>query len=133
MQRTLIVARNVVLTAGIVQILLGMLFWLDFAEALVPVHLTVGLVLVLSLWLEAVAAARLGAPRGLTILVALWGLVLPVVGIGQTSVLPGSVHWIVRVVHFALGLGAIGLASVLAARVPSTAAPAPETADQSPS
>lgn len=120
MQRTLIIARNVVLAAGMVQIVLGLLFWLDIATALVPVHITVGILLVLSLWLETFAAARLGAPPGLAILVALWGLVLPVVGIGQTSVLPGSAHWIVRVVHFALGLGALGLASVLATRVTST-------------
>jgi hypothetical protein len=124
MNRSISIARTVVIVAGIVQLVLGMLFWSGIGRNLIPVHATIGIILVLSLWTLALLAARAGAPIGLVVLVVVWGLILPVVGLGQTSVLHGSLHWIVQVVHLLLGLAALALASVLAARVLPRAAKA---------
>ncbi|HEX5407783.1 MAG TPA: hypothetical protein VFX16_36405 [Pseudonocardiaceae bacterium] len=112
------IACTVVIVAGIPQLVLGMLFWAGIGRGLIPVHETIGSVLVLSLLTLAILAARAGAPVGLVVLVIVWALVLPFVGIGQTDILVGSLHWIIQAIHLLLGLGAMGMASVLAARVP---------------
>jgi hypothetical protein len=117
MNRSISVTRTIVMVAGIVQLVLGMLFWADIGKGLVPLHVTIGSILVLSLWVMAFLAARLGAPIGLVVLVVVWGLILPVVGIGQAGVLHGSLHWIVEVVHLLLGLAAMVLAALLAGKV----------------
>jgi hypothetical protein len=113
MNRSISVTRTIVMVAGIVQLVLGMLFWVDIGKELVPLHMIIGSVLVLSLWVMAFLAARTGAPKALVILVVVSGLILPVVGIGQGDVLHGSLHWIVQVVHLLLGLTAMGLALLL--------------------
>jgi hypothetical protein len=119
--KSLAIARIVVIVAGIAQLVLGSLFWAGIGTNLIHVHETIGGVFVLSLLTLAVLAARAGAPMGLVVLVVVWSIVLPFVGVGQTSVLVGSLHWIVQTVHLLLGLAAIGLASVLASRVPRQA------------
>jgi hypothetical protein len=118
--RSIAIARTVVIVAGLVQLVLGSLFWAGIGTGLIPVHVTIGIVFVLSLWTLAYLAWRAGASIGLVILVVVWGLVLPGVGIGQENVLLGSSHWIVQVVHLLLGVAAMGLASMLASRVPTS-------------
>jgi hypothetical protein len=117
MNRSIAIARTIVIVAGLLQIVLGLLFWSGIGKGLVPVHATIGFVLVLSLLTLTFLAARAGAPIGLVVLVAVWAVVVPVVGITQTHILVGSGHWIIQAVHLLLGVAAMGLASVLASRV----------------
>lgn len=115
MNRPILIARTTVLVAGVVQLVLGALFWSGIGDNLIPVHATIGTILVLALWTEAFFAARAGVPMGLVFLVVVWGLIVPVVGILQEGILPGSTHWIIQVVHLLLGLTAIALAGILSA------------------
>jgi hypothetical protein len=117
MNKPITIARTIVIVAGLVQIVLGMLFWSGIGKGLVPVHATIGFVLVLSLLTLTFLAARAGAPIGLVVLVGIWAVVVPVFGITQTRILPGSNHWITQAIHLLLGVAAMGLASVLASRV----------------
>jgi hypothetical protein len=117
MNKPISIARTIVIVAGLVQIVLGLLFWSGIGKGLVPVHATIGFVLVLSLLTLTFLAARAGAPIGLVALVAVWAVVVPVFGIAQTHLLVGSGHWIIEAVHSLLGLAAMGLASILASRV----------------
>src|SRR5438445_399523 len=93
---------------GTIQIILGVLFWTGHADTLVPIHVLIGSVLVLSLWTLALAAARAGVDRRLVILALVWGLIVPILGLAQTMILTGGAHWVVQVVHLLVGLGAIG-------------------------
>jgi hypothetical protein len=111
------VAQMLVRLTGLIQIVLGVLFWTDNARSLVPVHMLVGLVLVLALWTLAGLAARAGVNPGLVALAIVWGLIVPILGVTQTSLLPGAAHWTIQVLHLLLGLGAIGQAESLAARI----------------
>jgi hypothetical protein len=43
-----------------------------------------------------------------------WGIALPALGIPQAAILVGPWHWIVRVVHLAMGLAALAVADRLA-------------------
>lgn len=111
----------IVRLAGITLIVLGILFWLGRALSLLPVHMAVGLVLVLAMLALAGIAARAGVRPGLIALTVVWALVLPVFGVTQTRILPGSAHWVVRVLHLIVGLGALRLAEVVATGVSARA------------
>jgi hypothetical protein len=82
-----------------------------------------GLVLVLSLWLIAALALRAGVQPGLVALAAVWGRVVPTLGLTQDRLLPGSLHWLIQLLHLAVGLTAIGLGRT--ARPPGAGPTAP--------
>ena len=101
---------------GVVQLLLGVLFWTGNALGLVDLHQFLGIVLVLALWTQAALAHRAGVPGGLVAGAAVYGLIVPIVGLTQRELLPGSAHWVIQVIHLLLGIGLIGLAESLATR-----------------
>jgi hypothetical protein len=109
--------------AGVIQILLGLAFWTGNALGLVDLHTLIGFVIVLALWTMAGLAARAGVQPGLVAAAAVWGLVLPVLGLTQTDLLPGSAHVVIEVLHLLVGLGALALAENLATRAKARLAP----------
>jgi hypothetical protein len=111
------VLQMLVRLSGLTLIVLGMLFWTGHALTLIPVHMLVGFVLVLSLWALAVLAARVGVHPAFVALAIVWGLIVPILGLTQDRLLPGDAHWMIQVLHLLVGLGAIGQAEGLAARI----------------
>jgi hypothetical protein len=103
----------IVRISGTLQLLLGALFWTGHAYDYLPVHIINGVVIVLTLWTVAVLALVTRTRRGLAVFGLFWGLALPAFGIGQATVLVGSMHWIVRVTHLLMGLAAMGIAGTL--------------------
>lgn len=124
MKATAVVMRWVVRLTGLALIVLGLIFWVGRAHSLIPLHMLLGLVLVVALWVLAGIAARAGASSGMVALAFLWGLVVIGLGMTQTRILVGSAHWIVQVVHLLVGLAAMGMAEGLGARVKRAAASA---------
>lgn len=110
------VALMLVRITGLLQIIVGVLLWTGNLLNLVPLHTLIGFVLVLSLWALALLSARAGVPIGLVALALVWGLITVILGMTQTQLLPGSAHWVIRVLHLVVGLGAMGLGEALAAR-----------------
>jgi hypothetical protein len=119
--RTVNIARMLVRAAFIVQIVLGVIFWTGNALGLKNLHMLIGFILVLSLETIVVAAARRGVEVGLVILAGAWGVVTVLLGLTQESILTGSAHWVIRVLHLLVGIGAIGLSEALAGRIQSGA------------
>jgi hypothetical protein len=111
------VFQTLVRLSGLILISLGVLFWTGHALTLIPVHMLVGFVLVFSLWALAVLAARAGVHASLVALAIVWGFVVPILGLTQDRLLPGDAHWVIQVLHLLVGLGAIGQAEGLAARI----------------
>ena len=109
--------------AWLVQLALGLLFWTGNAQGLVDLHQLLGILLVLALWTQAVLAARAGVEPRLVAVAAIWGLLVLVVGLTQTSLLTGSLHWLIHVIHLLLGIGLIGLAERLATGAKARLAP----------
>ena len=103
----------IVRVAGSLQLLLGALFWTGHACSFLPLHIVSGGVIVLTLWTVAVLALVVRTRRGLALFGLLWGLALPAFEMVQASLLVGSMHWIVRVVHLLMGLAAMGVAGTL--------------------
>jgi hypothetical protein len=113
--------------AVLAAIILGILFWIGNAENLIPVHMLIGIIAVLSLWVIGLAQGFIkGGSFGLALATFIVGLALAIVGLYQQQWLLGSSHWIIQVIHLLLGLSAIGLGEMINGRtrrlVKSTAA-----------
>jgi hypothetical protein len=117
MRTTTTVAQMLVRLFGLVQIVLGLLFWTGNQLSLVPVHMLIGLVIVLSLWTLAFIAARSGVQPGFVALAFVWGLVVPVLGVAQGQLLVGAAHWVIQALHLLVGLAAIGMAEGLGRQI----------------
>jgi hypothetical protein len=117
MRRATTTVQMFVRAAFVVQLVLGVLFWIGTARGLVPLHQTIGILLVLGLWTMAFLAARAGVRPPLVALAAVWGLIVLLLGLSQTRLLVGSAHWVIQVLHLLVGIGLIGQAEGLAARI----------------
>ena len=121
---TTTVAQMLVRICGLLLIILGIFFWTGHALSLIPIHMLLGLVLVISLWVLAGIGARAKVGGGFVALVALWGIIVLALGMTQTRLMPGSAHWVIRVLHLLVGLAAIRLGEVLAQKIKAVRAPA---------
>ena len=113
----------IVRISGTLQLLLGVSFWTGHGYKYLPLHIVNGFVIVVTLWTAAALAFIARTRQGLAVFGILWGLVLPAFGIIQASVLPGSMHWVVRVAHLIMGLLAMGVAGTLGQAVLATLPP----------
>jgi hypothetical protein len=123
MRSTVTALQMAIRVVGVVQLVLGIIFWTGNALGLVDLHQFLGILLVLGLWTQAALAHRAGVPGGLVAGAAVYGLLVPVVGLTQRDVLPGGAHWVIQVVHLLLGLGLLALAENLATRAKARLAP----------
>ncbi len=117
--RALLPIRILLRLSIMVLLVLGILFWTGHAYALLPLHMAFGLVFVLSLWALAGLAAKRGAPLPVVLTAAVLGLAVLGLGGIQTQLLPGDYHWVIRVLHLLLGMGAMGFAESVAKRLAS--------------
>ena len=101
---------------ALILVTLGVLFWTGNAFDLIPVHMLLGILLVLCLWTLAILGWRGGAPVGLALGAIGWGLVVVWLGLNQQTLVPGDLHWLIRVLHLLVGIAAVGLAETLGAR-----------------
>ncbi|OLB33683.1 MAG: hypothetical protein AUH05_16875 [Ktedonobacter sp. 13_2_20CM_53_11] len=103
--------------AVLAAIILGILFWTGNAVNLIPVHMLIGIIAVLSLWVIGLAQGFIkGGSFGLALATFVVGLALAIVGLYQQQWLLGSSHWIIQVIHLLLGLSAIGLGEMINGR-----------------
>ena len=123
MRSTVSAIQMVIRAVWLVQLVLGVLFWTGNALGLVDLHQLLGMLLVLAFWTLAALARRAGVPGGVVAGAAVLGLVVPIVGLTQRELLPGSAHWLIQVLHLLLGLGLLGLAENLATRAKARLAP----------
>ena len=119
MKPFVIAARVIIGLSGISLLILGILFWTGRALSLLQVHMLLGAVLVLGLWLIAVLALRARVASGLVALVLIFSVIMPALGIEQMQLLPGASHWLIRLLHLLVGLAAVGLGQTLARRIPA--------------
>ncbi|HZU15878.1 MAG TPA: hypothetical protein VFD01_04630 [Candidatus Dormibacteraeota bacterium] len=117
MTRFAVIAQPLVGIVGLAMVVLGILFWTGHALTLVPVHLLLGLLLVLLLWALALLGAATGANPIQVGVTGLWGLLMPIFGLTQDALLVGAVHVVIQVLHLLVGLTAIALAQRLARQI----------------
>ena len=117
MKATATVLQIAVRIIGPIMIILGLLFWSGNALQLIPLHMLIGITLVLIMWALAVLGAVAGVNLGFVALTAVWGLVIPILGLTQERLLANSLHWLIQLLHLAVGLVALVLADRLAASI----------------
>lgn len=88
---------------GALRVVLGVVFWARHALNLIPIHMGIGFLFVAALLALSVLGLRAGAPRGMVAFAFAWALVIPVFGMAQAQILPGSLHWVIRVLHLLVG------------------------------
>jgi hypothetical protein len=100
----------------LINLVLGLYFWISGNNTLVGLHMLIGILFVVSLW---TFSAIVGLQTGSIELVVgsfVLGLLIAILGLTQTNILVGSGHWLVQVVHLLLAIVAIGFAEVYGAR-----------------
>jgi len=96
-----------------VLVILGIGFWTGHWANLVNVHMAIGALFVIALWVIAGIAAAHKRPAGLVALGFIWGVVVLALGMTQQRMLIGDSHWIIRVLHLAVGIAAMPIAERL--------------------
>ncbi|MGI9060697.1 MAG: hypothetical protein ACR2H5_19205 [Ktedonobacteraceae bacterium] len=98
-------------------IILGILLWTGNFDAIRPIHMLIGIIVVLALWTIGLAQGfQKGGSFGLATATFVVGLALVIVGLYQDFWLIGSLHWVIQVIHLLLGLSTIGLGEMIAGR-----------------
>ena len=111
------IASIVLRLCGALAVILGILFWSGNALNLIPIHMLLGLLVVLSLWIVGIGQAfSSGGSWSLAGGALLLGLLVIVVGVRQSALLVGPFHWVIQVVHLLLGILAVGIGQIAAAR-----------------
>jgi len=115
--KVMTIAVMVLRIAVLVALVMGIIFWTGNLENLQLVHMLIGFIVVLSLWVIGLAQGFIkGGSFGLAVATFIVGLLLAIVGLYQQNWLPGSAHWVIQVIHLLLGLSAIGLGEMIYAR-----------------
>ena len=98
--------------AGI-QIVLGVGFWTGHWYGLVPVHRAGGVLFVATLWgIATLALVRRHRPALAAGAIA-WGFGVAALGFAQQYIMPGDLHWIVRVGHLVVAMASMPMAGRL--------------------
>jgi len=111
------IASLVLRICGGLAVILGLLFWSGNSLNLLPIHMLLGLLVVLSLWIIGIGQAfSSGGSWPLAGGALLLGLLVIGVGMTQSSLLVGPFHWVIQVVHLLLGILAVGIGQIAIAR-----------------
>lgn len=113
------ITANVLRAAALLALIFGVLSWVGILpDSLIGIHMILGIIVVLSLWILGGAIAMTRGGIGLAIGAFVLGLVTLVFGLTQQQILPdpNSAHVIIQVVHLLIGLSAIGLGEALSGR-----------------
>jgi hypothetical protein len=101
--------------AGTVALVLGLLIW-TLQLDVVSIHMLFGLLVALSLLVISILSAFTRELRVAGILGIVYAFILPLLGINQETLLVGSLHWLIEVLHLLVGIGALAFAGVLSMR-----------------
>jgi hypothetical protein len=124
---TIRIASVVLSFAGLLALILGLLFWTNTALNLIQMHMLLGLLAVGALWVIGIGQAfSKGGSWIIAACALIVGAAMILIGWTQSSLLVGELHWVIQVVHLVLGLLVIGLGHMGAARYRkgTTSAPA---------
>jgi hypothetical protein len=117
MPLTIIILRWILRIAFLISFALGCALWAGRGYAYLQFHMWLGFIITFTLLAIVILSLIARVKPALPLIALLWAVTLPVFGIPQLKMMPGPNHWIVRVGHLILGLGAIGLGESLCKRV----------------
>ena len=117
MPLTIVILHWILRIAFLISLVLGCALWAGRGYAYLQLHMWLGFIITFTLLAMVILSLIARLKPALPLITLVWTIALPVFGIAQLKLMPGPDHWIVRVVHLILGLGAIGLGEALCKRV----------------
>lgn len=118
-----VAAQWTVRIAGLAALVLGLIIWAGAPGAVYPLHMLLGIVLGIGLWVLAFAGWRSGTGPALPLVAVAWTLFMVWFGLNQVSILPDD-QTVIEIAHLSVGIVAIGIGEALAARIRRVAATA---------
>ena len=119
MSTILKITSMIVRVAVLVVLILGVSFWLNWINTdtnpvLLDIHEIAGMLIGLGLLLVGIILIARGGNASLGMISIVLAVLLPIVGIGQVNWLAGDndPHWLIQLVHLALGSGAFALVEI---------------------
>jgi hypothetical protein len=110
-------ATAILTVAGLLALVLGLFSWIGFGVQLISMHMLLGYLAVGALWIAAIGQAfTKNGNWPIALAALLLGTVTIWFGTTQATLLGGSAHWIVQIVHLMLGVASIGLGHMAGAR-----------------
>ena len=111
------IASVVLSLAGLLALILGLLFWSGIALNLMTMHMLLGFLAVTALWVIGIGQAfSKGGSWIIAACALVVGAIIIVLGMIQSSLMVGEFHWIIQVIHLLFGLLTIGTGHMAAAR-----------------
>jgi hypothetical protein len=111
------IASAVLSLAGLLALILGLLYWTGTALYLLQMHMLLGLLAVGALWVIGIGQVFSKAGNWVIAVCALVvGAVTIAIGMIQSSLMIGEFHWVIQIIHLVLGLLTIGMGHMGAAR-----------------
>jgi len=101
--------------AGLGALLLGLLFWIAAID-LISIHMLFGLIVTLIILVMRIIAVSTRGIRIWGIAGIVYAFIVPIFGLTQSSILIGNLHWLIQTLHLLVGLGALALTGIMAAR-----------------
>lgn len=120
--KVMIIALMILRVSVVLALILGILFWVNPAiesQALQGIHMLLGIIVVLALWVVGLAQGRLkGGSFGLAVGTFIIGLAVAILGLSQVRLKAAGVNVeLIDVIHLLLGLTAAGFGEMIAGRV----------------
>ncbi len=98
-------------------LVLGIALWTGRGYAYLRLHMWLGFIITFALLALVIIGLISRVKPVLPLITLLWAVALPTLGIAQLHLMSGPNHWIIQVIHLILGIGAVGLAEVLAKEI----------------
>lgn len=117
MKLATMILQNAIRVLALILIVLGFQFWVGHNYQFVGWHMRLGELTILLLWILAWLALRAGVRQKTVLLAIVYGFFVVLFAMYMGRLLPGKAHEAIRVTHFLLGLGAVGFAESLGARI----------------
>ncbi|HKI85866.1 MAG TPA: hypothetical protein VKA53_03885 [Thermoanaerobaculia bacterium] len=115
------VVQMLIRLAFVTLVVLGVFFWTGHALSLILTHMVVGLVFA-SLMVTQGLLAAFNRQSPIWVFLDLFGaLVVVWLGMRQEQLLAGGSHWIIQTLHLLVGLTAMTITELVAARIKRTA------------
>ena len=99
--------------AGVLLLAVGIYIWTGNGDELIPLHMVIGVLLVLSLWTIATIAARFRVSRVAVTAAVGWSVVAAFFGLIQEDLVTGAGHWTIQVLHLVLAMAMVGWSQYL--------------------
>jgi hypothetical protein len=110
-------AATVIRITGILQLLMGILIWMGGFPMLVPIHMLIGFVFVIAMWILGFRAMSARVASGLAGVLIAWGAIVVAFGMTQAQLWPGPNHAAIQALHVVVGLMAMGLSDMVAKKL----------------